>query len=142
MAGLHGAFKTNAEKEQNGVEIKIEEAMYEDGSFPTFLIARAGGANKNYLKTLEEVMKPYRRQMELKTMKNEVAEELMKDVFVRSLLVGWNNVRDENNEQIEFNKGNALTLLNDMPDLFSRLQGEANALANFQDAGKVEDAKN
>lgn len=142
MSGLHKQFKTNSAKESEGVEIEFPEAQNDDGSIPTFIISRMGKSNKAYSKSLEAATRPYRRQVELGTMKNEVAEGLFMGVFVDTILKGWKNVQGENGEAIAFSKDAATALLNELPDVYERLQEEAKLSANFRDSALESEAKN
>lgn len=139
---LYKQFKTNAEKEAEGVEIEFNEATNDDGSVPTFTISRMGKSNKRYTKALEAATRPYRRQIELGTMKNEVAEEIFLNVFVDTVLKGWKNVRDENGAELPFGKQTAVKLFQDLPEVYERLQEEAKQSANFRDLALEEEAKN
>lgn len=142
MSGLFKQFKTNASKEVEGVEIEFPEAQNDNGTIPTFIISRMGKANKAYSKALEAATRPYRRQVELGTLKNEIAEGLFMGVFVDTVLKGWKNVQDENGEEITFSKEAATRLLEELPDVYERLQEEAKLAANFRDSGLEAEAKN
>lgn len=142
MSGLFKQFKTNEDLEVNGVKIEFHEAINEDGTVPTFIISRMGKANKAYTKALEAATRPYRRQIELGTMKNEVAEKLFKSVFIDTVLKGWENVRDEKDDALEFSKESALGLLEALPDVYERLQEEAKISSNFRDEAIEAEAKN
>ena len=142
MSGLFKQFKTNEDLEVNGVKIEFHEAINEDGTVPTFIISRMGKANKAYTKALEAATRPYRRQIELGTMKNEVAEKLFKSVFIDTVLKGWENVRDEKDDALEFSKESALGLLEALPDVYERLQEEAKLASNFRDNALEAEAKN
>lgn len=142
MSGLFKQFKTNSDKETAGVEIEFPEAQNDDGTIPTFIISRMGKSNKAYAKTLEAATRPYRRQVELGTMKNEVAEALFMSVFVDTILKGWKNVQDEKGVEILFSKESAIQLMQMLPDVYDRLQEEAKMSANFRDSALDEEAKN
>ncbi|QBZ71755.1 hypothetical protein [Pseudomonas phage KP1] len=142
IMGLHKQYKTDAVKESNGVEIEFVEAINEDGTIPTFTISRMGKSNKAYSKALDAATRPYRRQVELGTMKNEVAEEIFLDVFVSHVLKGWRNVQDEQGKEIEYSKDAAKSLMLELPDVYERLQEEAKLASNFRDGALESEAKN
>lgn len=141
-SGLHKQFKTNVSKENDGVEIEFSEAENDDGSVPTFVISRMGKTNKAYSKALEQATRPYRRQAELGTLKNDVAESLFIGVFVDTILRGWYNVQDAEGKDIPFTKQNAIGLLTELPDVYERLQQEAKLSSNFRDTALEAEAKN
>ena len=140
--GLHKQFKTNSAKENEGVEIEFPEAENDDGSIPVFVISRMGKSNKAYSKALEAATRPYRRQVELGTMKNDVAESLFLGVFVDTVLRGWKHVQDEAGNEILFNRDSAKALLEELPDVYERLQEEAKSSSNFRDSSLEAEAKN
>lgn len=142
MTGLTKQFKTNSAKESAGVEIEFAEAQNDDGTIPTFTISRMGKSNKAYAKALEAATRPFRRQVELGTLKNEVAEPLFLGVFVDTILKGWKNVQDEKGVEIPFTKENAIRLMNELPDVYERLQEESKIASNFRDNNLQEEAKN
>lgn len=142
MSGLHKQFKTNSVKETEGVKIEFPEVQNDDGSIPTFIISRMGKSNKAYSKALEAATRPYRRQVELGTMKNDVAEKLFLNVFVDTILRGWENVQDENGEAISYSKDSAISLLEELGDVYDRLQEEAKISSNFRDSALEDEAKN
>jgi hypothetical protein len=139
---LYKQFATNTEKEIEGIEVQMTEAENADGSIPTFVVSRMGKSNKRYSKALETATRPYRRQIELGTMKNYKAEEIFLGVFCDTVLKGWKNVRDENGEDMPFTKQTATKLFKDLPEVYERLQEEAKLSANFREASLEEEAKN
>lgn len=139
---LYSQFGTNKDKEVEGIEVKIFDAENADGTIPTFIICRMGGANKRYTKALEAAVRPYRRQLELGAMSNEKSESLFMEVFVDTILKGWQNVKAEDGSILEFTKQNAIALFKDLPDLYERLAEEARAAANFRMESLETEAKN
>jgi len=142
MSGLHKQFKTNPTKESEGIRIEFQEAQNDDKTIPVFIISRMGKANKAYSKALEAATRPYRRQVELGTMKNEVAEAIFLQVFIDTILRGWENVQDENGELLVYSKESAVKLLTELPDVYERLQEESKISSNFRDFTLEEEAKN
>lgn len=144
MNGLRKHFKTNSAKEVEGVEIEFPEATNNDKTVPVFVLSRMGKANKTYAKALEAKTRPFRRQVELGTMKTEVADELFLNVFVDTILRGWRHVQDDNGAEIPFTRENAIALLTEpgMEDLYERLQTEAGLSANFRDLKLESEAGN
>lgn len=72
---LYTLFKTNKEFEQDG--IWIQYGVTDQRQPIRIKIARAGGANKNYLKALEIATRPYRKAIQTGALDN--AMRLMKD---------------------------------------------------------------
>lgn len=142
MTGLAKAYKTDKTAEVEGTPIVLEDSPNDDGTYPTFLLARAGKGNEAYTKALDNATRPYRRQMELKTFKNDDAEKVMMDVFLATILKGWENVQDEHGQPITFNRQAAKALMEEYPDLYERLNVESGNRANYAAAVKEAEAKN
>ena len=165
---LYDQFQTNPDKETNGVPVAF--APNQDKTIPIFTLARMGKMNKEYTKALEKATRPYRRQIELKTMDPDVAESVFMDVFIQTILRGWQNVQlpvkvdgkpvyelDEATgavkldakkkpmrkvEVLAFNETNARRLFTELPDLYEDLQAEAVTVSNYHDEMLEDEAKN
>jgi len=131
MSSLFKKFETNPDKETQGTIIEFEPN--EDGTVPSFRIARAGGANKRYAIEVEREARPYRRQLELGTMKSEVSEALMRKVFVHTILLDWSNVQGKDDKPIEYNEENAIALMTKLPDLYDALLKASQDASLFKD---------
>lgn len=142
MSGLFKLFKTDTNKEVNGVEIEFAEAVNDDGSIPTFIISRMGKSNKRYAKAIEAASRPYRRQIELGTMKPEVSERIFLEVFCDTILTGWKNVLGEDGQELKYSKDAAIALMTALPDVYDRLQLESTIASNFRDQALESEAKN
>lgn len=135
---LYDQYATDAKKEVEGVEVTFPPN--EDGSVPTFVLAATSKANQKYAKALEQATKPYRRNMD--AMKPETAEALYKDVFVKTVLKGWKNVRDRDGNDLPFSRENALKLFEDLPRLYDDLNSRAGSIDLFREAQREEEAGN
>lgn len=137
---LFAQFAINKFKEADGVEITYGENS--DGTTPTFILCRMGKSNRKYAKAMEVATRPYRRQLELGTLSNAIAEKLTMEVFVETVLVGWSDVQNEDGDLMDFSKENAIGLMTALPELYDDLQEKAKSVALFRDESREEDAKN
>lgn len=139
MSGIKfgfNAYKSDETLESQGIVLNYGK----DGKF---IVARAGGANKKFAKALEARGRPYRRQIENGTVNNEVLENLLREVFVETVILGWEGVKDQQTgEDIPFSKENCLALFEQVPNLFVDLREQATLFANFRAESIEEDAKN
>ena len=101
-----------------------------------------GQGNKRYSKALEVATRPYRRQLELGTMNGEIADRLFRKVFCETVLLGWANVTNRDEEYIEFSPEAALALFTDLPDLYTELQEKAKSAALFREESTEDETKN
>jgi hypothetical protein len=137
--GLYANYKTDTKKEWNGVPYTVTNP---DESVSTFYLARAGKTNKDYQKELDRRTRPYRRQIELGTMNENLAEQIFMEVFISTVLKGWDGVSDEDGNTMEFNEPNAKKLLTDLPDLYDELQAAAKDASRYRDEKLDAEAKN
>lgn len=138
--GLYSAYKTDVNKEVNGVEVQLP--ANDDGTTPVILVSRLGGANKQYARAIEHAQKPYRRQIQLGTMDKELHEKLVLEVFASHIIKGWSNVQDETNTVIPYTTANAVKLLTDLPALYDELFNQSNSIESFRSETMEADAKN
>lgn len=137
---LYSDFETNKDLETNGV--KVEYGPNKDKTIPTFFIRRMSRSNKKYTKGLEKATRPHRRAIELETMQTSQAEKISMEVFVETILVGWENVQNRKNEVVPYTKEAATKLFNELPDFYDDLQGKASKASLFRDESVEEEAGN
>jgi formaldehyde-activating enzyme involved in methanogenesis len=129
-------FKTT----DTGVWIEYPENA--DGTIPSFKIARMSKTNKIYQKTLEEMVRPYKREIELNLLKQDKDDEIMLDVFVACILIDWKNIKDESGGSYAFTKANAKALMQELPELYEDLKDRARNMTYFLEKEKESVIKN
>jgi Zn-finger nucleic acid-binding protein len=134
-------FKTDAHMERNGVWLDL-------GPFRV-LLARSGGANKEFSRLLQAKMKPYERQQKNKTVDERVVLEKSAEAYASKVFLqiqtriepeeGSNaepTYRDgyfnADGEFVQDSYESRKQLLVDMEDLFHQVIEESSALANFR----------
>jgi|SRR5687768_9481542 len=120
-ASVWDLFETMADAEVSGTWIEIGAAK--------FKLARAGGANENFMKTANKRLKPFQSAMD--SLPKKAADELAQGIFVDTLLLDWKNVTDRDGKDLPFSKEAARKLLSQLPNLFLALQAEAHKMSNF-----------
>ena len=134
---LYTQFETDADLETKGFALEII-----DGSgTTTFILARAGGKNREFTKYLQQLMKPHQRAASRGTLKDEIAEQAGLKAISRHVVLAWENVKDRNGNPLDYSEENCFNLLTDLPDLADFLLKEANNEANFLMEEREEDAK-
>jgi hypothetical protein len=132
MSKLFKKYSTDKVKETEGAQVKLSDLQNEDGTYPIFYLARMGKSNKNYIKEINYLLDKH-RTVDGEILVNDEdksADELL-DVFVKTILVNWENVKDLEDNNIPFSKEKAKELLKEMPDLYDRLNKEAARIENF-----------
>ena len=136
MTNLYDVFGTDPELESTkGVWIDY-------GKSTSIKIARAGGANKAYQAALLKLSNEYKHQIQSEVLGEEVAGTLMLEVFVDTIILDWEGIKDKNGEEMPFTKENARKLLTDLPDLFIDLRQMAGNITLFREKIIEDDGKN
>lgn len=117
---LKTAFKTNESCETEGV-------WNDFGEFRVKL-ARAGGSNKAYTKSLERRVKPLKRRLD--SLSNEESKSIMRDLLVEHCIKGWqtkvegvwkDGIDFDGESLLSVTRENLLTVLAELPDLEQQL---------------------
>lgn len=137
---LYKQFSMDQSLEKKGILLEYGENS--DGTMIALRIARAGGSNKRYERRLEKAFKPYRRQIQAGTADEKVLRRALIEVFAETVVLGWENVHDENGEPLPFTKDNCVKLFNDLPDFFDDVRDAASSYDLFRQDEMEVDAKN
>ncbi len=131
--GIYELFTTDESLEKDGFVLEYGEA--------SFVIARAGGANKKFQSLMERKMRPYRSAINAGTMDESTAEKLLAEAYADAVVLAWDGVTDQDGEELVFNRENVIKVLTDLPDLFRDIQEQSQRVANFTKESFQEDAK-
>jgi hypothetical protein len=144
---LRKQFATDPKKINEGIPVRF--GKNDDGTIPTFYVAMMHKSNTAYATLLERLLKPYQRQIQRNTLDKEVLLEVLREVFCRTILKGWENVSEadlnpaaESNVKLSFNVANAKALMETLPDLYDALNEAANDAGAFREEELEESAKN
>lgn len=126
IASAYELFETSKQAEAEGVWVDI-------GPF-SFKLARAGGQNSTFMKEASKRFKPYQIAINNDTMPQDMALDLVIDIFVDTIVLDWKNVGDKSTppKEIPFSKDAARELFRDLPNLFQELQTQATKTGNFR----------
>lgn len=138
---LYKQYGTDKEIEKTGVILKY--ANDDDPKKPIEIrIARAGGGNLAFQKRLDLEIKPFRRQIQTETLSKAKDREIMIRVYSATVILGWENVKDADGNDLPFNYENCIKLLTDLPDLFEDIVEQSHKVALFRSEIREADAKN
>lgn len=137
---LYKQFETNSQCEVDGLFLHL--GPNSKGKEIKFKLARAGGKNVAYGKAMERHTKPVRQLISLNLITPDKAASIMRQVFIESVLKGWENVEDRDGNELPFTPENAEKLFIDLPDLFATLDEYSKEAAVFRDNEVKADAKN
>lgn len=142
---MYKQFQTDSAREKEGVWLDY-------GDFRV-RIARAGGANKEFQKSLERITRRYRRAIATDNLETELADDLVRQVYAKTVILDWETkVGEEFKRGIEPDDGgaellpvtqeNVLATLRALPDLFSDIQDQARSSVLWRSAIKEDLAGN
>lgn len=141
---IYTQFKTSENLERTGVIIDYGEFRV--------TVARAGGANKRFAKSLEAKTKPFRRAIQTETMDQDRALDILREVYAETVILNWETkVGGKFKQGIEAEEGDKLLPLNaknvdltlkNLPDLFNDLQEQAGKAAIFRETIREDSSKN
>lgn len=97
-----------------------------------FRIARAGGANKKFLREIQRTNRKYRKQLEHDLMEDELAERIMREVYAKTVVLGWEGVTDKDGSPLEFSIENCITLFEALPELYADIRDMATKAELFR----------
>jgi len=138
---MYKQFKTDEQLETDGIVVNY-------GDFRVTL-ARAGGGNKRFAKSLEALTRQHQKAIQMQTLSNEVADEILKTVYAKTIVRNWEIKVDdtwvqgiENPVQgqppLPFTEDNLLATFAKLPELFKDLKAQAENFALFRAALREE----
>ena len=133
--GTFSAFKSDVDRERNGLWLDYGDAG-------EFLVARAGGSNREYEKALSRITRPHKRALEAEAIDNAKAFDLMKQAFAEAVVLDWRGVTDEQGNEIPFSKEKCLWLLRELDDLFQAIREDAHKATLYRASLREEAAGN
>ena len=146
---LRKVFKTDTKAEVEGVEVEV--GINEANGQPIVIrISRMSKANKRYTKRLEAVTRPHQSAIQNESLDNELAQKMLREVFVDTILLGWSNLPKsdltgddaDKDTLLDFNRENALALFAELPDLYDDWEERAKKAASFREKEREDAAGN
>ena len=142
--GLYTDYETNVDVEKSGVVFELSDDT-------RIRMARAGGANKQYLKKLEQVTRPHRRAIATESISTELSNKLMRETFAETIILDWQTlvdgewvqgIVDKEGDIQPFNAANVIKTFEDLPEVFDTLQTEAAKIVHFRSEQMEEESGN
>jgi len=140
MSALSKIFKTNENLEKSGIWLDYGEN--DDGDKMRVKIARAGGQNKKFSKALEYATRPYRAAIQNNSLPDNVAERIYLEVFVDTVLLGWENIPDDDGKIIPYERSAVIAQLKALPEWFQDIKEQAGNMSLFREEEREATLKN
>jgi len=150
---MYDAFKTDAKKEAEGIIV----------DFTTFRvrIRRAGGANKLYSKTMEKLVAPHRRMLQLGQLPEATMKAIVAEGYAKAIVVDWEYKHEDAGDGLsdpvvvwksgieladgsmgEVTPDNVKDILIEVPYIFDVIKEAAENITSFSNDGDKDAAKN
>ena len=110
--------------ERNGIDL-----AFGNGRF--IVITRSGMSNRKYKSVMSRVFKPHQNVSGAVSMSDDVALDLMKEVYAESVVIGWRGFVDGEGKNIPFSKETCIELFKASPNIFEIVQAESAKFSNF-----------
>jgi hypothetical protein len=123
------SLKTDPNKETRGVWMNY-------GGGLKVLIARSN--NAKFRDMVNRLTRPHQVALKTGMVEPKVAEEIMRTSAAQHILLGWENLEDDDGNAIPYSPEKAKQLFDEAPDFFSTVMELANSAALF----KVDDLGN
>lgn len=136
---LYKTYKTEESIETEGFDLIVADG---DDYQVVFRLARAGGRNTKYENRVESLTKGMERALRNRTLSKDKMTEIMCQALADTVILGWDNVMDEDNSPVPFSPAAAKKILMELPDLRDVILEEAQKIGNFQAQAVEEDLGN
>ena len=148
MASLASKFKTDSTIANEGVWFKLAQYPNEDGTIPAFKMARIGAQNKAYAKAVKRAGEKFvdaDGEFDKDALTDEQQDELDLDVFVSTILLGWDNFQpNEDGKAVPYSAEKAREIFGnyDWIDLLRFLTKKAKEVTAWKARERKADVKN
>jgi hypothetical protein len=122
---IYDKFGTDKKAEQEGVILD-----YGDGL--RIRIARAGGSNIRFEKTVQTKMRRFGLQAKHDLLDPDQMREVMREVMAETVVLGWEGVTDRDGNPLAFNRENCIQVFKDLPDLFEDVLEQSRKASLFK----------
>lgn len=160
---MYKQFQTDTNLEKTGVDLDYGDFIV--------TIARAGGANKKFERTLEAKTKSVKRAIQTETLDNERGKAILREVYAEAVVIKWSvrvaadpkgkpieplkltaeadgdtvfveGIEGPNGDVMSATAENIAATFKALPDLFADIQEQAQKVALFRQAVQEAEAKN
>ena len=130
---LRKMFETDTAVEREGIWLEYAPGV-------EIRIARAGGSNQYFAKTMERIAKPHRRAIQTGVIDKQILDDLFVKAYSQAIIVDWKGITkdlithdDADAETVlDFNRDNVEAVLRAQPNLFTDIQKAADDIALYR----------
>tara|TARA_R110000803_G_scaffold28011_5_gene65077 strand:- start:1658 stop:2056 length:399 start_codon:yes stop_codon:yes gene_type:complete len=118
-------FASDPDQEKNGIWLDY-------GNGTRIKMARAGGANEKFKRTMTAKMKPHKRLLDSEQMPDDLAEKIMHEVYAQTVVLDWEGVAELDGTAIPYTHANVISVFERFPAFFQDIIEQAGKLSMFQ----------
>jgi len=138
--GIKATFGVTKETVKEGVWINY-------GDDEKIKISMVSPHNTEFQKEMNRLQKKYRRAIQLETLDDEEGNELLHQVYAKTIVLDWQgitepDIEDEDAPEIPFSVENCVRVFKKYPHLFADIREQSQSLALFMAAQQEVNAKN
>lgn len=130
---IRSMFETDTVVEREGVWLEYAPGV-------EIRIARAGGSNQFFAKTMTRIAKPHRRAIQTGVCDEKILNDLFVKAYAAAVIVDWKGItkdlitkNDEDAEEtLDFNRDNVEAVLHAQPNLFADITKAADDIALYR----------
>jgi len=120
-------------------DLEIEGVWIDVGEGAKVKVARNG--NKGYVKMIEKLSRPYKKQIRRGTISGEKFDKIIRQASARHILVNWEGI-EEDGKEVPYSEEESYRLLTDYKDFREMIAEAALDFQNFQDGMLEEEEGN
>lgn len=141
-ANIFDMFETDQKLEVDGVT--LEYGTNSRGQPMRIKVARAGGANVQFLKVYEQITKPYRRQLQTGAkLPKKLNDQLNRELYARSVVKEMSGFEERDGTPIPTESvEDIMAFFERLPNLFADVMEQASTMSLFRDEVREGDAGN
>ena len=132
---FHKTFGTDKNMESG------EGIILDYGKDGRIKIHRAGGSNLRFSQVMAQKSRPYARQLAVDNLDEEISRRVMAEVYAETVVIGWDGVKDENDQDLPYSKEACVKLFLEVPELFLNVKAAALDAAQFRRIEKEDNLK-
>lgn len=97
-----------------------------------FHVLRAGGSNTRFVSAYQAALRPYRKQLQKRTMDPGLLDRLTLDVYARHVIKGWEGITSKGQE-IPYTVQACIAFFSVVPEMFDEVMEQASDSSNFSE---------
>ena len=123
-------LRTNDKKELEGIWVDYSAGM-------RVKVARM--SNRNYVDFMRKISKPHRRRQRREELPTETYESLIRQAVAKCILLGWENMEDDEGVNIPYSHDKALEILKLYPDFCNDIVDMSSDAEHFREQDELDD---